>query len=748
VLGNYTIAYNTANFTITPATASVTPNAVTKTYGALDPPFTGTLSGFLPADGVTAAYARTAGEAVAGGPYTVSATLSPAGVLGNYAITYNTASLTIAKKDASVTPNAAGMTYGATDPALTGILSGFLPGDSVTAAYVRTQGTTVGSYTISATLSPAGALGNYNITYNTANFAINKATASVTPNSATKVYGDLDPAFTGTLSGFLPADNVTAAYGRTPGTAAGPYSISATLSPAGVLTNYTITYNTASFTITPKPLAAAITASDKIYDGSTAAAAACTPIGVVPGDTVLCSAASAAFATATVGAAKTVTATGVVLSGSSFSNYTIPAIATGAASITPRAASVTPDAKTKTYGAPDPVLTGTLTGFVPADNVTAAYARTPGETVGTYTISSTLSPAAALGNYSITYRTALFTIAVPPVLSFTATGSMLNERAFHTATLLGGNANAKVLLAGGKHDDGTILASAEIYDPVAKTFTATANNMPNKAVGHTATLLLNGKVLIAGGGNSNAQLYDPASNKFSSTGGMSGQRSNHTATLLKDGRVLLAGGSGSTGRAVATAQLYDPSTATFSNTGSMTSTREWHTATLLPDGRVLITGGRDGSSYRATADIYDPSTGTFTATAGMAAPRAIHEAALLLNGTVMVCGGFNGADELATAEIYDPIAGTFRSTGSMITARDYFTATVLGSGIVLVTGGYGVDELKSTEIFASPSFFAGANMLLERWGHTATLLNDGSVLITGGKTEIGDNYVRSAELYK
>jgi hypothetical protein len=84
----------------------------------------------------------------------------------------------------------------------------------------------------------------------------------------------------------------------------------------------------------------------------------------------------------------------------------------------------------------------------------------------------------------------------------------------------------------------------------------------------------------------------------------------------------------------------------------------------------------------------------------------------------------------------------------MITARDYFTATVLGSGIVLVTGGYGVDELKSTEIFASPSFFAGANMLLERWGHTATLLNDGSVLITGGKTEIGDNYVRSAELYK
>src|SRR5207247_2535440 len=140
VLGNYEIAYNTAEFTIDKKTASVTPNAKSKTYGDADPTLTGTLSGFLAADGVTASYSRTAGETVAGSPYTISATLSPAGVLGNYTVTYNTANFTIDKKTASVTPNAASKTYGSADPAFTGTLAGFLTADGVTASYSRTAG--------------------------------------------------------------------------------------------------------------------------------------------------------------------------------------------------------------------------------------------------------------------------------------------------------------------------------------------------------------------------------------------------------------------------------------------------------------------------------------------------------------------------------------------------------------------------------------------------------------------------------
>src|SRR5205807_6161460 len=151
-----------------------------------DPTFTGTLVGFLAGDGVTATYTRVSGETVAGSPYTISATLAPVGVLGNYNVTYNTAEFTIEKKDASVTPNAASKTYGEVDPAFTGTLVGFLTADGVSATYSRTAGETVGGspYTISASLAPAGVLGNYNISYNTAHFTINKRDASVTPDAA------------------------------------------------------------------------------------------------------------------------------------------------------------------------------------------------------------------------------------------------------------------------------------------------------------------------------------------------------------------------------------------------------------------------------------------------------------------------------------------------------------------------------------------------------------------------------------
>jgi hypothetical protein len=252
-LGNYAITYGTANFTINKATASVTPAAASKTYGAADPTLTGTLTGFAAADNVAATYGRAAGETVTGGPYTISASLAPATALGNYAITYNTASFTINKLAASVTPAAASKTYGAADPTLTGTLNGFLAADNITASYSRIAGETVtgGPYTISASLAPATALGNYAIAYNTASFTIDKLAASVTPAAASKTYGTADPSLSGTLSGFVTADNVTATYSRAAGetVAGGPYAISANLSPAGVLGNYTITYGTAGFTI-------------------------------------------------------------------------------------------------------------------------------------------------------------------------------------------------------------------------------------------------------------------------------------------------------------------------------------------------------------------------------------------------------------------------------------------------------------------------------------------------------------------
>ena len=401
VLGNYDITANTASFDITRKAASVTPAAATKIYGADDPALTGTLDGFLAADNVTATYSRTAGETV--GAYIISATLAPVGVLGNYDITANTASFDITRKAASVTPAAATKIYGSDDPALTGTLDGFLAADNVTATYSRTAGETVGAYTISATLAPVGVLGNYDITANTASFDITRKAASVTPAAATKIYGADDPALTGTLDGFLAADNVTATYSRTAGETVGAYTISATLAPVGVLGNYDITANTASFDITRKAASVTPAAASKIY-GADDPALTGTLDGFLAADNV--TATYSRTAGETVGAytiSATLAPVGVL------GNYDITAN-TASFDITRKAASVTPAAATKIYGSDDPALTGTLDGFLAADNVTATYSRTAGETVGAYIISATLAPAGVLGNYDITANTASFDI--------------------------------------------------------------------------------------------------------------------------------------------------------------------------------------------------------------------------------------------------------------------------------------------------------------------------------------------------
>jgi hypothetical protein len=265
-LANYTITYNSAAFTITPKPASVTPDPASKVYGGADPAFTGTISGFLLADGVTATYSRTAGETVLGSPYTISATLAPVGVLSNYSITYNTANFTITAKPASVTPNAATKVYGSADPAFTGTISGFLLADGVTAMYSRASGETVlgGPYTISATLSPAAVLTNYSITYNTANFTITPAGLTITADYIVgtpavdpfnKVYNGLVYTdFTVRYSGFVNGETPSVLGGTLSFSGAGTTAVlpgTYTVTPGGLTsTNYTITFANGTLNIT------------------------------------------------------------------------------------------------------------------------------------------------------------------------------------------------------------------------------------------------------------------------------------------------------------------------------------------------------------------------------------------------------------------------------------------------------------------------------------------------------------------
>jgi WD40 repeat protein len=296
---------------------------------------------------------------------------------------------------------------------------------------------------------------------------------------------------------------------------------------------------------------------------------------------------------------------------------------------------------------------------------------------------------------------------------WTATGSMAHGRSAQTATRL---QDGRVLVAGGSiNPAGDQLASAELYDPAAGRWTATGS-LNTVRSGHTATLLPDGKVLVAGGTDlqrmqleslqlaalTAAELYDPATGIWAAIGSMTEERTGHTATLLPDGRVLVAGGNLDGGAFGATAELYDPATGRWARTGNMTDSRMHHAATLLPDGRVLVSGGMVGSDYTSdrqcsaggppsvcSAEQYDPSMGRWTATGSMHADRIGHRTTLLPDGTVLVVGlgvSFGQPDAAPVAELYHPGSGQWTATASPAKTRG-LTATLLLDGRVLATGG-------------------------------------------------------------
>jgi N-acetylneuraminic acid mutarotase len=171
------------------------------------------------------------------------------------------------------------------------------------------------------------------------------------------------------------------------------------------------------------------------------------------------------------------------------------------------------------------------------------------------------------------------------------------------------------------------------------------------------------------------------------TGSMGTGRTSPTATLLPNGKVLVAGGAADFGTAVASAELYDPALGTWSSTGAMNVSRNGHTATLLSNGKVLVAGGV-GTSNEHDAELYDPTSGTWAVTGSLAEGRHNHSATLLPSGKVLVAGGNVTGNARSSAEVYDPASGLWSTTGSMSVARDSFTATLLTTGKVLVAGGF------------------------------------------------------------
>ena len=322
--------------------------------------------------------------------------------------------------------------------------------------------------------------------------------------------------------------------------------------------------------------------------------------------------------------------------------------------------------------------------------------------------------------------------------------SMATGRAGHTATLL---ADGQVLVVGG---DATA-PSAERYDPATDRWLTTTPGAIRSY--HSATRLGDGRVLVAGGQaragsgevTATVEFYQPATNTWAAGAAMAAARYAHTATLLPDGRVFVAGGAPTNRLAdiAASTEVFDPATGRWTPTAPMRVPRLGHTATLLRDGKILVAGGTQGvTSNSSLAEVYDPATDRWADAGSLIVPRRAHVAVLLGDGQVLVAGGGNDAGPTATAERYDPARNTWFAVGALAAARYGHTLTLLPDGQVLAAGGRGatVDRYDP----ATERWTAAPPLAVAREAHAATLLLDGSVLVVGG---FGGGGERSAERY-
>jgi len=370
-------------------------------------------------------------------------------------------------------------------------------------------------------------------------------------------------------------------------------------------------------------------------------------------------------------------------------------------------------------------------------------------------------------SYKCAARSACVTaLVLAATLSFawTPTGSMQTARASHTATVL---PNGLVLVAGGTGDANNALALSELYNSASGTWSSTCE-MNVARVSARTVLLPNGTVLTMGGcivndclgsTTKSAEIYNPGTGKWTVTGSMKNARAEFVAVLLPSGKVLVAGGCTSYDvngcLAVTTAaELYNPITGTWSSTGALRAGRMAMTATVLTTGKALIAGGQTAASDAlSSSELYNPATGTFSLTGRLITPRSGHTATLLRNGLVLMAGGENvNGVSISKAELYNPTTGLYAATGNMPSNRHEHVAVLLSTGSVLVIGGNNVNLTTTTPLTscatynpATRTWTVASSMKTARADHTATLLHNGHVLAAGGDNNSGE--LSSAELF-
>jgi N-acetylneuraminic acid mutarotase len=293
--------------------------------------------------------------------------------------------------------------------------------------------------------------------------------------------------------------------------------------------------------------------------------------------------------------------------------------------------------------------------------------------------------------------------------TFRATLSLNTARHQHSATLL---LDGRVLVIAGYNPHDGWLSSAEIYDPATGQWSITQPVFAH-GVAHTATLLEDGRVLVMGGASQSGsagpddrvEIFDPKTNHWQKAALHENTEASHTATLLRDGRVLIAGGN-------ADPAIYDPANDTWLPAGKLAVERYFARAILLQDARVLLIGGAlapGADRVLNSVELYDPASDTWQQAASMAQARWDHTATLLPDGRVLVTGGaqvwdWTSWDQpgviLSSVEIYDPVNDTWSAGPQLQQARVGHTATLLPDGRVFVAGGRAAINwyLDSTEI--------------------------------------------------
>ncbi len=417
---NYSFTFVSATLLITKAPLVLAGTNVTRLYGDPNPPITGTVQGLKAGDQANATFSSTALTTSPVGSYPINGVLVGVGGfnVANYTVT-SSGTVTVNPAPLTVAGTSVSRLYGDANPPIAGTITGLKNGDVITGVFSVAADPTsaVGTYPITATLTDAGAkLGNYTVV-NSGTLTISPAPLSVVANNASRLYGDANPAFTGTLSGLRNGDAITASFGTTAVATSpvGTYPIVATLvDPGGKAGNYTFTPNSGTLTVTQAPLSVTANDATRIY-GDANPTFTGNILGIKNADNITATFATTATPASNVGTFPIIPT--LVDPGSKLANYAVLST-NGSLTVTTAPLSVSATNATRLYGDANPAFTGTITGIKNADNITATFASTatPASNVGTFPITVTLAdPGARLGNYTVTSTNGSLTVTPAPL---------------------------------------------------------------------------------------------------------------------------------------------------------------------------------------------------------------------------------------------------------------------------------------------------------------------------------------------